>query len=152
MVHHDTLPAKGILGLAVPSPTSERPYAAGLLATLARVRGHREPFALTFRIAGAWDYAVKIKKDLCDHRGRQAHGLAVQATRTIWLSAKLAPEARQAVLLHELRHVWGWHVPRPRGEEEQCNFSATFFIGVLDELERNGGLAALIALDVDPAG
>jgi hypothetical protein len=87
--------------------------------------------------------------------GDEAEGLAIEYRRQIILSPRVEPQRRQEITLHEIVHCWLFHVPRPRNEEEHCQFVAFVHQQFDKDLEAQGGpqsLAQLIASPVTPIG
>lgn len=95
---------------------------------------------LTFHI-GPWEYGLVIQG---------SESLACFEDRTIYIAAQIPPGRRLEVLLHELAHCWGYHVPHPRTEEEWANLTATIGEACRRDLEAQGGVAALRAMAATP--
>jgi hypothetical protein len=47
------------------------------------------------------------------------------------------------LLLHELRHCWGFHIPAPSFEEQECDLLAMIAEAAYADLDRQGGPRAL---------
>ncbi len=72
--------------------------------------------------------------------------LAKHSTHEILIAARVAPGLRHALLLHELRHCWGWWVPMPANEEDEARLLSLIASTAEHELAEQGGRAALEAL------
>lgn len=91
-------------------------------------------------------YTVRISGDRIFHEGEEALGTCEYASREILLSPTLRPEHRLTTLLHELRHAWQFHVPKPRTPEEEADLSAMVMKAFWRDFNANGKEKALRAL------
>lgn len=66
----------------------------------------------------------------------------------ILISAKAPHASRFDLLVHELRHAWGWWVPSTQDEEDEAQLTAAIARGVFDDLSRQGGEQALMDLQI----
>jgi hypothetical protein len=97
---------------------------------------------------GSSRIVVRITHDpLFDDKKKPAHAVADQDAATIWISAKLSRGDRLQKLLHEAHHFHEWVYGPPRDDEEpRCQRAEAVFIQVWSDLEKQGGLEALMAL------
>lgn len=101
----------------------------------------------THFLVGPWQYRVRVSRDLVDADGARLMGRCDFDTHTIWVHADVKRFSRLNVVLHELRHAWGYHFPRARTEEEECDLSATIITAAFQDLTRMGGPGALALLE-----
>lgn len=67
--------------------------------------------------------------------------------RLIRISPTCPVQSRRSTLLHELRHAWRFHLPMPLDDEEaDANYYALMTDAIVEQLDRQGGSAALIGL------
>lgn len=104
---------------------------------------HRKP--MRFRI-GPHRYLVAIVPGL-RHDGEPVAGLIRERQRRILINADEPVSHRLDVLIHELRHAWQFHIGIPADPEGEANNAASFFVAVLRQLQRQGGEAALRAME-----
>ena len=112
---------------------------------------------MQFRV-GPHVYRLKIpNQPLYTDAGDEADGMTLESQRLIVMSPDVPAEQREEVLYHELQHAWLNHVPTPSDEEQQCNLFATILLQLRQDLENQGGVAALqaypcenVALDSPP--
>lgn len=106
---------------------------------------------MNFIVTGVHRYVVRIpNKDIYNHLGEELDGLAIESSRLILISPAVQPERREEVLYHELEHCWTWHVPPPTTEEQRCQLSATIMQSARLDLDRQGGIKALMGLKPEP--
>ena len=99
--------------------------------------------SMKFRVA-TFFYTVLITDELLfDESGAAAVALAEKTGRRIRISSELPREERVTTLLHELWHAWQFHMPRCRSEEEEADAMAMVSQAAWDDLEQQGGAAAL---------
>lgn len=98
--------------------------------------------AVRFHI-GPEVYTVRIAEDRIYQDGDELLGLCVYASREIQLSPTLKPEHRLTTLLHELRHAWQFHVPKPRTDEEEADLSAMVMKAFWRDYREQNGDATL---------
>ncbi|HEX4796190.1 MAG TPA: hypothetical protein VH370_20540 [Humisphaera sp.] len=92
---------------------------------------------------GPFVYAVEIVTGLLTLSGEPALGRCDYDGMRILIDSSLPPSGRLAIVLHELRHSWSYHVPQPSNAEEDCDLSATITISAMNDLLAQGGEAAL---------
>lgn len=92
---------------------------------------------------GPETYTVHITEEPLYHDGEEALGQCIYATREILLSPTLQLGHRLTTLLHELRHAWQFHVPRPRTAEEEADLSAMVMKSFWRDFNAQGGERAL---------
>ena len=97
---------------------------------------------MQFRV-GTYTYRLYLETDPIMHNGEECLALSESSGRRIRMSAKVPPDERLTVLLHELRHCWGFHVPPPSFEEQECDLLAMISEAAYTDLERQGGPRAL---------
>jgi len=96
---------------------------------------------------GPYTYRLRITAGpLKSTEGETLTGLAVRDDREILISGDVRPEDRLTVLLHELKHAWFFHIPKPVTEEESCELFAMIATGMMNDLNREGGEDRLKAL------
>lgn len=88
-------------------------------------------------------YRVRITEEPIYHDGEEALGQCLYASREILISPAVAPEHRFTTLLHELRHAWQFHVPKPRTPEEEADLSAMVMKAFWRDFTAQGGERAL---------
>lgn len=97
---------------------------------------------------GPWVYTTLISQDaLWSTEGRELLGKVDFESRLILLSPVVQPDKRLDILLHEIRHAYAHHHPKPRTEEEECNFFSTIFAQVRKDLAEQGGEIALVRME-----
>lgn len=96
---------------------------------------------------GPWRYHVRVSQDLTDDRGVRLAGRCDFHTHTIWVHADVKRHARLNVALHELRHAWAYHFPKPKSEEEECDLAASIIAAAFADLSRMGGPAVIADLE-----
>lgn len=97
---------------------------------------------------GSHIYKVAVAdQPLTDWRGRKAMGLCHGNRRLIEIAPDCPHGERLSVLLHELRHAWCYHFPKPEGEEDDCDHYAGMTCAVINQLMNQGGPAALLSLE-----
>lgn len=72
--------------------------------------------------------------------------LAVQNDMTIYISSRARPARRLNLLEHEATHPYVWATAMPRTEEEVANMAQTVARTVREQVNRQGGVKALISL------
>jgi hypothetical protein len=95
---------------------------------------------------GPWGYRVVVVRGLSNDAGIPLMGRADYDGRRIYLCADLDPMSRSAVLLHELRHAWTYHVGKPADEEGEADLLATIAESYRRDLASQGGLNEILAL------
>ncbi|MEO0966236.1 MAG: hypothetical protein AAFY08_14095 [Planctomycetota bacterium] len=103
---------------------------------------------------------VTYTVDLCSYplvdpnTGEQAYALFDPANRRIPLSMHTPPGERLDTLLHEWHHVVAWHTPPPEesDSEDAAQWYASSTGSFIRQLMRQGGPAALLALEAGPSG
>jgi hypothetical protein len=99
---------------------------------------------------GPWAYRVRITEEpLVNDQGQEVAGLRDWEASTLWIAAKIPAQKRLAVLIHELKHAWQLEFGRPSDDEGDANQSASFFVDVQRQLDRQGGESALMRLALD---
>lgn len=100
---------------------------------------------------GPYPYRVDITDgQLHDPEGRPADALIHGDRGLIQIAGTVAPGQRTRKLLHELAHAYCWHFPPPiPGGEEWCDWFSTVTDAIIGQLMRQGGPAALMALELD---
>ena len=112
-------------------------------------RATEGPAELGFHV-GPYTYRVTISsEELADEHGTRAVGLTEPGPRRVRIAASIPRDDRLQVLLHELYHCWLHHVPAPRTEEEAAELHATVTLAALKDLDAQGGMAALEALEAE---
>jgi hypothetical protein len=109
------------------------------------LRLHREHDAAPFQV-GPRNYAVRIARGPIVLDGDACMGICDPANREILLAHDLAPHLRLEVLLHELAHAFIFAFGFPRDVEAFCDFHASVSQQTWRDLNRCGGLDALLAL------
>lgn len=101
---------------------------------------------MKFRV-GCYAYTVRITDDqLVDDDGAELAGRAIWNRREILIAGCVPASQRLEVLLHEIKHCWLKHVPWPRSEEDLCNLTAMVAESVMEDLDQQGGVRALMQL------
>lgn len=99
-------------------------------------------------VAGVHRYSVRVSKHpIYNEAGERLAGLAIESRRIILISGSIRPEQREEILAHEVLHAWEFHVPVPTTDEERCQLFATASQQLREDLERQGGVAALAAIE-----
>ena len=110
------------------------------------------PTSMQFRV-DPFDFTVTIPAHPLKHHGERVEGLVDEQGRSIHICRSVPPEQRLHVLAHELRHLWQWFYGTPHDAEGDANAVATFTCSLIHQLNRQGGEAALIAMQpVQTAG
>ena len=106
---------------------------------------------MNFHIAHA-GYRVKVRDGLLtDEHGRKAAGLCNWSDHIVWLAGpkQMLAQRRPETLFHELWHAWRAEFGKTNDEEAEANQVAAFALTMWQQLERQGGLAALMRLESD---
>jgi hypothetical protein len=99
---------------------------------------------------GPWAYRVRITEEpITDSDGRELSGKAVREDQEILVAGekRLPRKQRLNTVLHEVRHAWLFHFPKPRTEEEDCEFSAAVMAQAHQDLNEQGGAESLEAMN-----
>lgn len=105
---------------------------------------------MRFKI-GSWRYRCAIAMErIFGEDGRELAGRCDWKHGLIEISPNIPLAKRLDVLLHELRHAWQFHLGRPITDEDDANNASSFTAWAMTELERQGGVAALMRMT--PAG
>jgi hypothetical protein len=105
----------------------------------------RRRSSLRFHV-GPFVYKVRIPAEPIpnpNNADKPLLALAVLVSRELLISPHAKPQSRAEYLLHELRHAWLFHVPKPRTAEEDADLSAMMMASLLADLAEQGGMAAL---------
>lgn len=104
--------------------------------------------AMHFDIAGTrYDVAIAPRPIIRD--GQPCKAKLDATARRILISDQLPRPERRRALVHELRHAWTAAHGRPADDEGDADDVAAMFEAVTQQLDRQGGTAALEALDPD---
>lgn len=103
---------------------------------------------------------VTYRVELCSYplvdpaTGGEAYALFDPDGRRIPLSMRTPPGERLDTLLHEWHHVVAWHTPPPAdaSSEAAAQWYAASAGSFIRQLMRQGGPAALLALECGPSG
>ncbi len=95
---------------------------------------------MTFRV-GPYKYHLLMVDKMIHFEGSDRLALAQSNGRLIRLWVGV--DDRLNVLLHELRHCWGFHFPSPSTEEDECDFFAMIAQAAFEDIEQQGGVEAL---------
>ena len=102
-------------------------------------------------IAGVHRYAVRVPNQaIFNHLGEELDGLAIESRRLILISPAVQPDRREEVLGHEVEHAWSFHMPAAHTQEERAQLTATILQSLRQDLDAQGGIAALRAIQPEP--
>lgn len=90
--------------------------------------------AIRFNV-GPWAYSVRVVDRLKDEHGTPIMGRADLDSLSLLIDSSIKPEARMAVILHELRHAWGYHFPTASDPEQEADFSATMMAAFMRDYQ-----------------
>ncbi len=100
---------------------------------------------MEFRVATKV-YRLVVVVEPIVHNGANCDALAQTHGRLIRMAAHVPAADRFNTLLHELRHCWGFHVPKPSTEEEEADLVGMLTEAAVEDLESQGGIRELMRL------
>lgn len=86
-------------------------------------------------------------RSIYDAEGNEMEGAAIESRRLLIVSRIVERDRRYEVALHEFFHAWNFHVPPATDEEHQADLAALVSQQFHADLEEEGGVAALMALE-----
>lgn len=96
---------------------------------------------------GAFLYTLILAdRRIYDEEGNELEGRALESPRVIVISSAVSPDRRIEVLRHEVQHCWHFHIPRPSTEEEEADLAAFIDHQFQEDLDAQGGRAAVSQL------
>lgn len=103
----------------------------------------RRPNYLVFNV-GPFEYRLVISdRQLYDSHGDELSGCAIESRRLLIVSYCVEPARREEIALHELKHAWLFHFPKPHDDEERCQFFAATTLQLRIDLDAQGGTEAM---------
>jgi len=96
---------------------------------------HKPDSPIIFNV-GPWAYTVHFVPGLHHADSEPCVGRCDLDRQTIYISEDVPYQGRLNVVLHELRHAWSWHFPKPSNVEEECDFAATIIASAYTDLRR----------------
>lgn len=99
---------------------------------------------------GPWKYRVRVSEgQLLDAASKPVDGLCAWSDRTIWINEVSPLQQRAEILIHEMNHAWTESFGSPATEEDAAKRAASFTVDVWNQLQRQGGIGALMRLRPD---
>ena len=153
-MHHGAMPAEGIASFV--ADVMRQLLAQGGEAALMRLesrppvtghrRRHRQPTSIRLHVGPSVYTAKVVSGRLTDAAGNKLLGKAMNYGREIHIWSGVPANERLEILLHEVKHAWLFHVPRPATEEDSCKLFAMVAEQFWADLNRAGGRKTLLHL------